>query len=489
MNSVLRTRRVRILVVLSLVVVSMLLGPGIGRTYAFHAATFAANATGLAVTPSRFLIVSCDGDEVRVQSVGASGVLPGDFAHTPDESPTDVSGCLNPSIAIAPSTDGYLGSGVPRQNFAGFRSGYAYITQTTSAGTTIWQVDLAGVVTSFLALTAAQCAAPSYADLAFQTVETDTITHQGPFGNHGLMFITCTNGKIWKVNNASSPSTVLIIDLLTQGIDNIQGPNQAPTGFTPASGYLCVASPTEGPGRVFCVNNAGGVATVNDTWPDANGLDFFPGTCTYEPGTTGDAQGGNYYVSTPAGAGTIFKYLPSGFKTPPGSFANAALVTRAGTNQPNKGLGKLTPPSGGTIAAYDAHPGRFHRDAAFVDCSIPSVVIVDVSPGEAGTVINQKSHGTVPVAIVGSAVVPATSIDPLSVRCGFTGGPGDAQVISYQIKDISGPDGNPDGILDFVGYFERTEMNLPSTPSPWRGPIFCRGTYSAGNDPRFDGGG
>ena len=486
MNFVLRTRRLRVLVVLSLVVVSMLLGPGIGRTYAFHEATFAANATGLAVTPSRFLIVRCNGNEVKVLSVGANGSST-NFADTPDG--TDgVVGCLNPSIAIPPSTDGHLGSGVPRQNFAGFRSGYAYITQTTSTGTTIYQIDLAGNVTEFLSSVPCASSTGHYADLVFQTVETNTITHQGPFGNHGLMFITCTNGKIWKVNDAATPGAVLIIDLLTQGIDNIQGPSQAPTGFTPASGYLCVASPTEGPGRVFCVNNAGGVVTVDDTWPDANGLDFFPGTCTYEPGTTGAAQGGNYYVSTPVSTvGTIFKYLPSPFKTPPGSFANAALVTRAGNNQPNKGLGKLTPASGGTIAAYDAHPGKFHRDAAFVDCSIPTVVVVDVSPGEAGTVINQKSQGTVPISIVGSAAVPASSIVPEDVRCGLTGT--ETGVVSYQIKDISGPDGNPDGIADFVGYFERTLLGLPSEPSPYRGFIVCRGTYNVESDPRFDGGG
>ncbi len=489
---------------LLLVVTSLLLGPGLVQSYAVTPSptNLPANAsgltdpTGLALTPTRFLIVRCtdDGNEVRVQSVGVDGTL-SNFG------PAVSGGCLHPAIGIAPSTDGYIGSGIPRQNRAGFRAGFAYFTQTTSGGTTIWQLDLSGNRTQFYPVPPTPpvpCSSPAYADLAFQTV-VSAADFQGPFGNHGLMFVTCTTGKIWKVNNAGAPVLEDVADLLTQGIDNIQGPSQAPLAFSLAPGYLCVASPTESSGKVFCVTKSGAivtVVTVKDGWPDANGVDFFPGKCRFDPapGTTGTAQGGSFYVSTPTSGGTIFKYLPAAFSTffntdnPPKP--NAAIVTRAGNNQPTKALGKLTSNAGGTITAFDAAPGRFQHAAGFVDCSVPTVVSVDVSPGQKETVINQSSQGTVPIAIVGSTAVPANSIVASSVHCGLTGSNLEAVAMNPQIKDISGPIGLPDGILDFVGYFERTQMGLEGLESPYRGPIICRGEYNTGAiDPRFDGGG
>ncbi len=467
------------LAVASFLVIGMLLGPGAPRMFAGHAGTFPANATGLAVSPSRFLIATCNGDEVKIQSVSGTGAL-SDLAQTPAD---DITGCLNPSIAIAPWTAGFVPSSppyFPLQNAARFAAGFGYFTQTTSTGTTIWQVDLAGTLTPLVSI--ADCAGPAYADLLFQTVEdADPDTNfQGPFGPLGTLFITCTTGKIWKITNATTPVPSLVKDLLTVGIDNIQGPSQAPRAFSPAPGALCVASPTESNGRVFCVQDTLEVATVG-SWPDVNGVDFLLAKCTYEPGTTGSAQGGMYYVSTPQSGGTIFKYTPPAFS---GLVGNAAIATRAGTNQPSKGLGKLTT---GGISPFDTHPGIFHRDATPVECGGPTTVTLDVSPGQAGTNFNQFAKGTVVIAIVGSAVVPATSITPASVRCGLKGI--EAAAVRWQIKDNTGPKGNPDGTDDWVGWFERPSLGLQDEPSPYRGKLVCTGAYTVGADPPFGGDG
>jgi hypothetical protein len=74
-------------------------------------------------------------------------------------------------------------------------------------------------------------------------------------------------------------------------------------------------------------------------------------------------------------------------------------------------------------------------------------VNIDVQPGDSQPVVNLKSQGVVPVAILSTSTFDATKVNPLSVRFGRTGT--EASPVHSSLQDVNG-----DGLLDMVLQFK-----------------------------------
>jgi hypothetical protein len=73
-------------------------------------------------------------------------------------------------------------------------------------------------------------------------------------------------------------------------------------------------------------------------------------------------------------------------------------------------------------------------------------VNIDVKPGDSQPVVNLKSQGNVPVAILSTSTFDATKVNPLTVRFGRTGT--EAAPAHFSLQDVNG-DGLPDMVLQF----------------------------------------
>jgi hypothetical protein len=76
----------------------------------------------------------------------------------------------------------------------------------------------------------------------------------------------------------------------------------------------------------------------------------------------------------------------------------------------------------------------------------PKVISIDIKPGSSPNRLNPKSHGVIPVAILTTDTLDATTVDPLSVRFGPKG----AKEVHKKghIEDVN-HDGEPDLVLHF----------------------------------------
>jgi hypothetical protein len=74
-------------------------------------------------------------------------------------------------------------------------------------------------------------------------------------------------------------------------------------------------------------------------------------------------------------------------------------------------------------------------------------VNIDVKPGDSQPVVNLKSQGVVPVAILSTPTFDATKVNPLTVRFGRTGT--EASPVHSSLQDVNG-----DGLLDMVLQFK-----------------------------------
>jgi hypothetical protein len=76
----------------------------------------------------------------------------------------------------------------------------------------------------------------------------------------------------------------------------------------------------------------------------------------------------------------------------------------------------------------------------------PKVISIDIKPGSSPNRLNPKSHGVIPVAILTTDTLDATTVDPLSVRFGPKG----AKEVhkTGHIEDVN-HDGEPDLVLHF----------------------------------------
>jgi hypothetical protein len=73
-------------------------------------------------------------------------------------------------------------------------------------------------------------------------------------------------------------------------------------------------------------------------------------------------------------------------------------------------------------------------------------VSIDIKPGDNQPVVNLRSQGAVPVAILSTSIFDATRVNPLTVRFGRTGT--EATPIHFSLQDVNG-DGLPDMVLQF----------------------------------------
>ncbi len=74
-------------------------------------------------------------------------------------------------------------------------------------------------------------------------------------------------------------------------------------------------------------------------------------------------------------------------------------------------------------------------------------VNIDVQPGGSQPVVNLKSQGVVPVAILSTSTFDATKVNPLTVKFGRTGT--EASPVHSSLQDVNG-----DGLLDMVLQFK-----------------------------------
>lgn len=79
--------------------------------------------------------------------------------------------------------------------------------------------------------------------------------------------------------------------------------------------------------------------------------------------------------------------------------------------------------------------------------SLCSTASISVKPGSNQTVINLGSPGKIPVAILSTAELDATTVNPLTVRFGRTGT--EASPVRWALEDVNG-DGKLDLVLQFL---------------------------------------
>ena len=80
-------------------------------------------------------------------------------------------------------------------------------------------------------------------------------------------------------------------------------------------------------------------------------------------------------------------------------------------------------------------------------------VNIDVKPGDSQQVVNLKSQGVVPVAILSTSTFDATKVNPLTVMFGRTGT--EAVSVHSSFQDVNG-----DGLLDIVLQFKTQSTGL-----------------------------
>jgi hypothetical protein len=113
-----------------------------------------------------------------------------------------------------------------------------------------------------------------------------------------------------------------------------------------------------------------------------------------------------------------------------------------------KGVNRVvfTPSGGAPLKGFSGSGTFFVMDNVEIayDDPEPTSITIDIKPGDGPNVINPKSKGVIPVAILSIGSFDATKVDPMMV--GF--GPGGASAVKAAIEDVDG-----DGQLDMVLFF------------------------------------
>lgn len=422
--------------------------------------------TGIAVTPSRFLVARCAGTSIELLSLSADSA---GFA-TPTSFASISGGCVDPDVALAPITPNFSAgtNDFPTLNAAGFQNNYAYVTQRTpSGGLLIREVSETGFVTPTPFATIAGCPAPYTGDIVFSQVSPPAGTGFGP---HGTMLVVCANGMVFKVIKVASSGVVSTV--ATANVSPIEGGGVAPLTFGVCPGCLFVGA--SGADFVYSISPSGQVKKVA-RWPAANDVDFVPGfKCGF--------QNSSYTYFSILSPSSITKWPIAAFS---GKSNTAALVTRSFGAIGQDGIGLLTAARGGSITNFEPFDGG--RPASqFVDCNGSTLVNIDVDPSSDLNIINLDSGGLVVVVIFGSAVVDVNTINqsPTVLTFGYTGNEQSLDHCAQGRKDDNG-----DGYADLECHFRIALLGVP-TPHPAQ-PInwILRGTYGGpSSDPPFEGG-
>ena len=103
-------------------------------------------------------------------------------------------------------------------------------------------------------------------------------------------------------------------------------------------------------------------------------------------------------------------------------------------------------------------------------------IMIDIKPDSSRNRINPKSKGVIPVAILTTDILDATTVDPLSVRFGPNGAKAVPQ--KWYIKDID-KDGEPDLVLHFKT--RATGIRCGDTTASLTGETFD-GNFVQGSD-------
>jgi hypothetical protein len=77
---------------------------------------------------------------------------------------------------------------------------------------------------------------------------------------------------------------------------------------------------------------------------------------------------------------------------------------------------------------------------------VTAVTTIDIKPGSDRNPVNPRSRGTIPVAVLSTAVFDATTVDPSSVRFGPQGT--EARPVRAGVEDVN-DDGRADLLLNF----------------------------------------
>ena len=179
-----------------------------------------------------------------------------------------------------------------------------------------------------------------------------------------------------------------------------------------------------------------------------------------------------------ASGGSLTQVAGSPFANPGGLIVSGMATNQAGTflyaANPNgvvtgfsiAGNGALTPVPGSPFPT-GAGPGGLLSLAVFPSKSCVISVAVDIKPGSCPNPLNTNDRGVIPVAIVGTASLDVTQIDPASVE--LAGVP----ALRSSFEDVTTPftpftgktncntdcaTAGPDGILDMVFHFDAQEV-------------------------------
>ncbi len=116
-----------------------------------------------------------------------------------------------------------------------------------------------------------------------------------------------------------------------------------------------------------------------------------------------------------------------------------------------KGVNRVTfTPSGGTaLKGYTGDGAFFVMDNLEIADDTPQTtsITIDIKPGDGPNVINPKSRGVIPVAILTTDSFDATTVEPSTAHFGVTGI--EAPELKAAIEDVNG-DGRPDMLLFFA---------------------------------------
>jgi len=113
-------------------------------------------------------------------------------------------------------------------------------------------------------------------------------------------------------------------------------------------------------------------------------------------------------------------------------------------------------PSGGTLAAQSSGGGTFFvLDNLEITGDDPEVntITIDVKPGDEQNVVNPKSKGVIPVAILTTDSFDATTVDPSSAYFGPNGV--EALELKAALEDVNG-----DGQLDMLLFFATQQTGI-----------------------------